>query len=218
MLKRIYKGGMFALVSTVCLAGAGREIEELSVYYKKETLLGTEFVYREDMAAGTRKETWTINGKTVTAQAYEDAILEAEKELRREERRVDLERRRARQEAQLDLSLELHKKILRLTVDRVETILVRCKDPRLEPLLQFGAHSELSKADFEAAQEDVVAAKKLLSSRETDTLSALKALIAKLEPLPDRLESLIQASMDHAVKYCDDTKMLKELLGLVPLG
>jgi hypothetical protein len=200
------------------LCGGGREVEELSVYYKKETISGTEFVYREDVASGTRKETWSVNGKVVAVYEYEEAFLEAEKELRREELRAEQERRRERQNAQLTVTADLYKKVVRIHIDRVEYVLNRCRDQRLEPFLQFGMNGALTTVEFDEIMDTIAAAKKLLDTRGDDLIESLKAIEVKLEPLPDKLEKLIQLSVDHAVKYCDDTKVLKELLGLVPLG
>lgn len=218
MKKQLYVVGLCSLVGVMGLCGAGRTVEELQVYLKKETIGGTVFEYREDLAAGTRKETWSINGRPVTAYDYENAVLEAEKELRRQERHAELERRRARQEGQLNAVRDLQKKLVRLNVEQVEAVLARCKDPRLAPFLQFGARGELSKAEFDAIPGALESAKRLLSSADDDSVGLLKAALEKLEALPDRLDGLIQASLDHAIKYCNDTKMLKELLGMAPLG
>lgn len=206
---QVFAGGAFA---------AGHEIEELQVYIKRETLAGTVFVYRVDIAMGSRKEAWTVNGRTVTEKEYETLILEAEKELRRQERQAAQAKLRARQDAQLATTLELYKKILSLSIDKVEAALTRCNDARLAPHLQFGLQGGLSRTEFDAIEGVVESAKKLLVAREEDVLNSLQAAIANIEPLPDRLNGLIQASMGHATKHCDDTKILKELLGLVPLG
>jgi len=194
-----------------------RDIEELSVYYKKEILEGKTFVYREDLANGTKKQVWTIDGKPVEFDEYEEAILDAEKEIRRRERKERDERRRAMQYRRLLAVVELHKKLLRLLIEEVEIAVRKFDDHRLTPFLVFDKNSAFSQKEFEAIESELLEdAKKVLYQEVQDGDKAeLAAAIQKLDGLPERLQELFQKTVDNAIKTCDDTKMLKELLGVL---
>lgn len=197
--------------------GVLRDVEELSVYYKKEILEGKTFVYREDLANGTKKQVWTIDGKPVEFEEYEEAILDAEKEIRRRERKERDERRRAMQDRRLLAVVVLHKKLLRLLIDDVQVALARFDDHRLAPFLVFDKNSAFSQKEFEAIESELLEyAKKVLYEEVQDgDKAALADAIQKLDGLPERLQELFQKTVDNAIKTCDDTKMLKELLGVL---
>lgn len=221
MKAMLAKVGCSALIG--CFVGCAitalpaREIEELAVYYKKEVIGGMSFVYREDIANGVKKEAWTVDGKPVESQDYEESLLDAEKEVRRQERRVADGRRKRHQEMRLSSSFQLQKKLLRLQIEQVEVVLKSFDDHRLTPFLSFDKEKTLSQKEFESLDQTVLdQAKKLLytADKEVD-LPALAAMIEKFDMLPTRLQDLFHVTVNNAIKRCDDTKVLKELLGVL---
>jgi len=208
-----------ALIGVGCavMAAPAREIEELAVYYKKEVIGGTSFVYREDVANGVKKEAWTVDGKPVDFQEYEENLLDAEKEVRRQERRVAEECRKRHQQARLSSTFQLQKKLLRLQIEQVEVVLKRFDDHRLTPFLLFDKEKTLSQEDFKHIDQTLLdQAKKLLYTADQEVdLPTLATMIEKFDVLPGRLQDLFHATVNNAIKRCDDTKVLKELLGVL---
>jgi len=197
-------------------ASAGlREVEELSVYYKKEVLDGKTFVYREDVANGVKKQVWTIDGTPVEHEDFEQELLEAEKEVRRRERASQMERRELQHQERVVAVTELHKKLLRLLIQEVETALKKFDDYRLGPFLLFD--QLFSRDEFEAIEKDLIPQAKqvLYSGIEDGDVTPLAGMIRKLDGLSDRLHGLFQETVNSAIKRCDDTKMLKDLLAIV---
>ena len=218
VVKKVLLSACFwAIITMFPSFGALRDVEELSVYYKKEILDGKTFAYREDLANGVKKQVWSIDGKPVEFEEYEEVILDAEKEIRRRERRARDERRRAAQDSRLQAVVELHKKLLRLLVEDVEAALAKFDDHRLMPFLVFDKDSLLSHKEFETIEGELLQeAKKVLYEEVQDgDKTSLAATIQKLDGLPERLQELFQKTVDNAIKRCDDTKMLKELLGVL---
>lgn len=217
MAKVRYSALIGCFVGCVVVAAPAREIEELAVYYKKEVLGGKAFVYREDVANGVKKEAWTVDGKPVDSQEYEEALLDAEKEVRREERRVAEEYRKRHQQARLSSSFQLQKKLLRLQIEQVEVVLKRFDHHRLTPFLSFDKEKTLSQEDFEHIDQALLdQAKKLLYTADQEIdLPTLATMIEKFDMLPTRLQDLFHATVNNAIKRCDDTKVLKELLGVL---
>jgi len=197
--------------------GALPEVEELCVYYKKETLDGKTFVFREDIANGVKKQVWSIDGQSVAYDEYEEAILDAEREVRKQERRAQAERREERQKGRLVARIELHKKVLRLMIDQIENSLKKFDDHRLVPFLAFNESVGFSQEEFESIEQELLKeAKRVLftDGQEGDT-SPFVTMINRLDGLSERLHGLFQKTVDNAIKLCDDTRMLKSLLEVV---
>jgi len=192
-----------------------REIEELSVYYKKEILNGKTFVYREDIANGVKKQVWTVDGASVDCELFEESILQAEKEVRRFERRQQMARREALQRERAVAVAQLHKKLLRLLIDRVQVALKKFDDHRLGPFLLFD--QSFSRDEFESIESQLLTRAKqiLYGVEDQENVEPLLAMIEKLDGLDARLHDLFQTTVNGAIKRCDDTRMLKDLLAIV---
>jgi len=194
-----------------------KEVEEMSVYYKKETIGSQVFVYREDVVNGVKKEAWNIDGEAIGADDYEEQLWQAEKEARQKDRAVRAEKRRARQESELQIAQALQKKLLRLEIERIEAGLDRFDDHRLVPFLVFD--DALSKEQFEKIETELLSeARILLRHLNVDTIVDLKTILNKLEGVSDRLELCFQKTVNNAVNRCDDTKVLKELLNFLSVA
>lgn len=192
-----------------------REVEELSVYYKKEILDGKTFVYREDIANGVKKQVWTIDGVQVSQEDFEETLLETEKEVRRKERRQQMVRREALQQERSVAVIALHKKLLRLLIEQVQAELKKFEDHRLGPFLLFD--ESFSREQFEAIEQELLqnAKQVLYNAGDDGDVSQLAVMIEKLDGLATRLHNLFQTTVNRAIKQCDDTRMLKDLLAIV---
>lgn len=191
---------------------SGREIEVISVYYKKEVIEGKTFIYREDVVNGKKKQSWTINGRSVDEEAFEEELLDAEKELRRKERLKEEGLRVREQERQLSTLRAIAKKQLELHVVAVEIALHKFDTVKLKPFL---LSEELQKEIDQITQELLPQAKKMLSLPENSSLEELNHSLSQLEGSPERLGELFYIAVNDAIQKCDDTRLLKELLEVI---
>jgi len=193
-----------------------RTVELVSIYCKKEVINGQVFIHRDDLVNNEKKEIWSINGQLVTQDKYQEAILDAEREVRKQERRLQEERRKKAQLFKNEMSLVLHKKILRLTVEKIDGVL---KKFDTHNLTNFLAHKEdlISEELFENIKEDLLPeAKRLIYKKDQEcNWSDMNLMLAKVGDLDEKLELFYQDTVRNAIKQCDDTKVLKGLLELV---
>lgn len=192
-----------------------RAVEELSVYYKKETIGDSVFVYREDIVNGAKKEAWTINGDSVSFDRYGQELLLAEMEFRKQEKAAQEARRKRIAQERRQISCALHKRLLHLQIDLLEKALKRLDDHRLAQFLNFDKEGIISKQEFESIRSELLQeAKKILYTdlQGEQGSNLLVRVLDKLEGVPERLDDLFHATVNNAIKQCDDTRMLKELL------
>jgi len=212
---------LFSYFSMYASDYALRRVEVLSVYCKKEIIDQTIFIHREDIVNSEHKEIWSIDGKQVSSDEYEEFILDAQKELIRRERRQQEENRKRAQEFKNEAILALNKKILRLSVKKIEDILKKFDNHNLQHFFYFD--DNFSSNSFDDLKNNIIPeAKKLMysfgSSNNNDSDSSwdiIHAMVVKIDGLDNKLESFYQDTIKNAIEKCDDTKILKELLELV---
>ena len=213
-MKRLFLLCLF-LVSFICIEA--RRVEVVSVYCKKEVINGKVFIHREDIVNSEKKGSWSIDGAAVTVDAYEEAILDAEKEERRAERRaLEMQRERA-QQFKHEALITLNKKILRLTVEKLDVAFEKFNRHDLVNFLDFRSHTIPSSEFFYELKDRVIPeAKKMLTvSNEESDWGQLNLMVTKLDAMPISIESLFYDTVRNAIKQCDDTRLLKELLEIV---
>jgi len=193
-----------------------RTVEVVSVYCKKEVINEKVFIHRDDLVNSERKEIWSVDGQLVSQNEYEEVILDAEKEVRRQERKIQEERRKKDQAFKDEVMLVLQKKILRLTVENIDEQLKKFDSHNLENFLAY-KEDTISQELFENLKEELLPeAKRLLYKKDEDyNWADMNLMVAKVENLDEKLESLFQDTVRNAIKQCDDTKVLKDLLELV---
>lgn len=206
-------------IISVCLffigAALPRSIDKsVSIYFVEEKVNGIPFTHRSDCIDGVKKEVWTIQGRAVAQEEYEEEILQAELQERRKERALQESRRRSQEEFAIKVQYQASKKLVRLLVPEVEAALKKLTDIRLEPYIHYTSHSFGSRADLDQVKADIAHAYDLLD-QETVELADLQELYHTLELYPNRLQILYQDSVQNAIKKCDDTRLLKDLLELV---
>lgn len=193
-----------------------KEVETVSIYYKKEVINGTVFVFREDTTNGNMKQTWHIDNHTVDYQEYLDGILQAEKEESKKERELALVRREKEHRFQQEAVAGLYKKLLRAAVLDVEQIITKINDERLTSFVLF-AQDTISRQLFDQlTQHTMPKAQHLLKdSKSSFDVQECINLCEQLQAAGPRLEELFQSTVRNAIASCDDTKMLKDLLTIV---
>lgn len=207
---------LLVLMQVSFVYSAPRRVDVVSIYCKKEVVNGKVFIHRDDLINSERKEVWSVDGKLVSQNDFQEAILDAEKAVRREERRAQEERRKKTQAFKDEMALVLYKKILRLNVDKIDAMLKKFDAHNLENFLAY-KEDTFSKELFESLKSELLPeAKRLMYKRDDDfNLSDMHVIVAKVDNLDEKLEYLFQDTVRNAIKQCDDTKVLKDLLELV---
>ncbi len=194
----------------------GKTIEKsFSILAVEERINETRFLCRSDLIDGKLTEIWAVNGQKVSQEQYEEAILNAEREEIRKNRALEAQKRRDEQEFKITAQYALVKKMLSTLVAEIEKVVVRVKNPLLYSYLSFSEHTFNSEMDFIQLQEEVQKAKLLCSNDTLEHLSMCQETFNRLELYPAKLTNLYQDSVNYAIKTCDNTRTLKELLAFV---
>lgn len=189
--------------------------EEVTTYCKKELIQGRQFVYRHELRNGTLTKSWTVDDRTVSHREYIQEHSKAEMEARTAQLLAQQELQDQELAAQVQLHISGHKRLLTLTIAELEEQLHKLYDYRLEPYYSFSPETFASRSLFdEFVKQTVPEAKKLLSAREDITLNEYQSMIKTLEDAPQKLSKFLHTTTDNAIKQCNDTKILKDLLAL----
>lgn len=205
---------LFNLNYGTCLLGKSVE-KSFAIYAIEELVDGNRFVYRSDLVDGKLTELWAVNGQKVTTQEYEEAILKAEREEIKKAREREIQKRKAEQEFKVAAQYSLVKKILDALLNEIEKMVVRIKNPLLNPYIYYSEHTIGSPTDFIQLEQDVQKAKLLLLGQTVDQIASCQDAFNQLESYPEKLNNLYQDSVNYAIKTCDNTRTLKDLLAFV---
>jgi hypothetical protein len=189
--------------------------KSLSVYVIEEQINGIRFAHRSDFIDGKASELWAIDGRQVPEHEYEEAILNAEREERKSVRRQEEQKRKQEQEFKVLAQNNLIKKLLNLKIADITKELSKIKEPLLAPFLKFSEHSMSSEMALYDLEQEIEDANKLSLRGELADTKQLYTVFEKLEQYPEKLMKLYQDSINYAIKTCDNTRALKELLILV---
>lgn len=189
--------------------------KSVSVYIIEEQVNGIRFTHRSDYIDGKAQELWAINSKVATQCEYEEAILDAEKEERRLVRKLEEQKRKQEQEFKLVAHTEISKKLITIKVQEITQELVKIKEPLLEPFLRFSQETIASKDTLSNIMQQIEHARLLCQTNDNDTYVNLQECLKTLELYPEKLALLYQESVNYAIKTCDNTRALKDILLLV---
>ena len=203
------------LLQIVTFLKGGTIEKSLSVYVIEEQIAGIRFTHRSDLIDGKSNEIWAISGRPVSVGEYEEAILNAERDERRAERKAQEERRKQGQEFKAKAHYTLLKKLGMAQAAEIVKGLIPVKEPLLEPFLQFSESTFSSRDVLHELEQELEIIHKLCESSNLEEMVQLGTLLKKIELYPARLAKLYQESVNSAIKTCDDTRALKELLKLV---
>ncbi len=212
-------GIMIVCLSLLSSSLDARTIKKrIAVYYLEEEVNNTMFTYRLDSFDSVLKESYSINSKGVNHEEYEESILNAEKEERRKERQKERDRRILTEQLSTIARVVKTKEDLAVLIHTIEELFYKIADYSLESYLIFDAHATLSLTEFNTLRTEYIAhAKKLLqeNNKQSD-IKALQEAIEQLKPYSEKLADLFYATVESAITKCNDTKVLKKLLTLIP--
>ena len=200
----------------LCLAAnlSGKLEKEVSISYRQERIEGKLFSIRIDIVDGKKSEKCAIDGKDVSFDEYESLILEAEKQIRKTERRQEQERVVQSSEFKNKIRIEAIIKLLNILVGNIEKSIKRFKDYDIEKFVPF-SDSTISEEQFiKISKEFIPNAKSLIYKQDAPDLQQLQTTLDELEPFENKLELLFQATIKEAIDKSDDTKLLKRILSI----
>lgn len=208
---------MVILVGQLYGVDARMVVKDRTQVYTEECIDGKLFAHRLDYFEGVRKEQWSIEGKTVDAQSYEERILEAEKNERRRERQKDEKEKNDQQLFKMKAQRALLKKLLQAHVNLYFSDIALFERYHLEPYFCYAATTFTSyQAYTQFVMGALACAQKILNeSIDEEDISELQELYEQLEAMQDAWKLFYRATVEQAIEKCNDTKMLKELLQLV---
>lgn len=202
MSRKKYILGMMIVVFGINHAhGAPTQVETVMVYCVKEVIDGSTFIFREDVVNGVTKKIWTIDGKEVNQDDYTDEIVAAEMSVRRQERERAEQLRLQEQEEKMAWRKKAYIKMILAHKEQIAELLSKCEDAHIKPYI--------------SDQDLLLKADRLMhaSYQELDWYQ-LQDMYNALDALPHQLQELLQMATNKAIQQCDDTKVLKELLGV----
>lgn len=210
---------MFGLISFVSHAAPQKpnSVYTVASFYKKEVINGVTFVYEEEVLNGRYKATRFIEDRAVSPELFDEKIVEAEKEQRRQQRRDEFEKRMSRLQAQHVSEIDILKKLIRISMTNIQEWLKKIKSHQLEAFLIFNEQTFASQEQFETLPVEIIASgQRVIDLPFRDIqIEELKILLQKLDDMGERLRTLVYGSIDYAIKQCDDPRVLKELLTTV---
>lgn len=215
MLKKIIK---YYYLFLFCFYSAYSRIpvKHRSLFYTEEKVYGRVFSHRIELLEGRQKDLWKVDGQEVDDQTYEELILEAEKEERRQERKREYEERLANHMFRQQAHEALVKKLLRIQADTIAGELKQLGDYRLDSYFVYSSSTIINRDDYDyLAYELLPQVDQFLSDDGLVEYNELIDLHAKLELYGSRLKGFVRATISRAIEECDDTKLLKKLLALV---
>ena len=116
---------------------ARHDVQQVVVSITTEHVGDTDFSYTYKLADGVKHEEWKMDGQPVDKKAYEEALLDAE----REERRKERERRYQDQEHELSYQQAMQRavlhKVLDTEVQNIESLFGQMTEYGLSPFAMY---------------------------------------------------------------------------------
>ena len=189
----------------------GAEISSTTVC--KEVVNGTTFVSKVETKNGAARHVWTINGRDVVQEEFEEELLDAEKEERRREREKSQQRALKEHQFKERVIQSGYMKLVRQSLAAVERELATITTLKLEPFLSFSMQSFATREQYDMLHHELMPqAYAILEHFDSEQA---KIVAQKLDVAAEHLRTLIQDSVAYAISHCDDPKVLKELLANV---
>lgn len=214
----IFKGiPVFLIMVCVSLRAHEWQVHEVTIHQKKEVIDGTTFIARHEVADGMSTHALTINGRLVDEGEYQEAILQAEKEMRRKVRVQEEAQLAQENEAKNSLALAVHKKIIALHIAHIEQEMHKLERNNLRPFFLFSPTTFSNADDVARITDQLLPQARTLIDAPSGryAVHTYASMASMLEPIAQRLKDLFYATLQNAITVCNDTKMLKELLEIV---
>lgn len=215
MKKSFISKFLFVILFFSCQTFAKSIEKSISVYIIEEKVDEKRFMHRSDLIDGKAHDLWAIDGQNVAYQEYEKALIDAEVSEVRKMRQQAEEHRKREQKFKMQAHYDIIKKIVHNYIVDINKELTRLDNILIAHFLQFDQDSIHSRDALGAIEREVEQAYALLQRSDIHDIHDLKEIMKTLEEYPRKLVKLYQNSVNHAIKTCDNTKDLKELLALV---
>ena len=191
--------------------------QEITIYQKKESIGDSVFIYRHEVVDGEVSEVWLINEAVVSFRDYEKSLEEAECLERRRVRQTEHDKREQHDREKSAVVREGYKKIIACTVNEIAERLQRINTYQLQPYLAFSQASYTSYPEFAALSQELLpsAQKMLKASDGVHSIHEYEQMLATIDSVPEKLDTLFYDTTHNAIQCCNDTKVLKELLEVV---
>lgn len=195
---------------------AAKTVRQKMVIETEEKIHGITF--KHIIESGTLvKDVYLINSAQVSKEEYLIKIEQAEKEERAHHRALEEERMRTKAQFMSNSQLQIYQKMLSKTFMEIKQWLAKLEMPVISEYYVFSSDTISSKGAFESFKNDVFIKAQILLEEYNDQQDAacLQKFLEQYEQVPYRLERFFQKSVQEAIKHCDDTKTLKDLLSLI---
>jgi hypothetical protein len=177
-----------------------------------------EITFKHIVESGSvHKEIFLINNIPVLKSDYQARLEQAEKEEREYERKMESDLLHSRVQFASNTQLSIYQKMLSKIFINIKQWLAKLRIEAISSYYVFSPDTVSSRASFESFKDDVfMKAQQLMQEyMQLQDIDSLKKLFEQYEAVPQRLERFFQKSVQQAIKHCDDTKVLKELLEII---
>lgn len=202
------------LVSFFLPAAVSRQIMTLVV---EEATNGTLFKHLTEVDNGIKKESFFVNGKTVSGHDYEEALATAQKEEHKKERQKHQEERIKSYETQYKGRVKIAQADLKQAISSLENELSSLADERIKPFMLYTSDTLNSPDHITSIKEKTLpeAVKLVHISPDASDIKKINDLAAEVRTLIPRVRETFIAAVNNGINKADDTKLLKELLNLL---
>lgn len=212
MIKRCFWVAM-CLMSSFRLDA--KKIERIMTVVTTEEVAGQCFCHKIESNGYATREVWTIDGVSVLSEDYEEKILHAELKERRQERCAEQQRLLAQVSFKQKARADLTKKLLEVVLPELESPILQLHKHNLEQFAIFSSVTIASPQAYVELKEYIVKARHALNLDSQDHAQEIAALYEILHDMPHRVQKFFESTVQEAIKRCDDTRILKDLLSLV---
>lgn len=189
-------------------------VRTVSVSLVEEKVNGKLFTHRIDVVDGVKKEKWSMDGKSLEKDEYDQYILAEELEERRVERQKDYDKRVKFAEFKHEARSQVLRQLLHQLVERVEKGVSKFDKYELTPYMVFTPGTIANEVDFGNITTYTITPARELLTASFDPEKA-KETINTLESYPTKLSTLFEDSVSNAINKCDDPKRLKQWLEML---
>jgi hypothetical protein len=193
-------------------------LKNRTLHYTEELINGRKFSHRQEFVEGVHKNIWKVDGEVIDRETYDELILDGEREERRQERKCDYDEQVADYLFRHEAQRSVIRKLLKAEIDSIKQEIGQLIKYNLEEYVAFSGRTIKDKQEYVMLVQELIPQAEALVSASEGEPSEYQALVqmhGQLEPYQDKVKAFVQDTVSSAIERCDDTRFLKELLGLV---
>lgn len=192
-------------------------ITEKFNYEITEEIDGLKFIQSENSINSKSLFSYKVDTQDVNKEDFEKAKLKAKKRELSNKFKKEQESRQKRMEENHNLKISLNKKILKTDLEWCNAKVQKIKKSKLVDYFVYNSKSFNSEQEWQKFIDFVLPEldKILQKSNEELEVVKLEHFIEKLEPYKEKINQLMQDSINNAIEKCDDTKKLKKIMILI---